>query len=42
MLLLGSVIVVSMSNPLIVSSVAIALASILIIMLNTLRLALNA
>ena len=42
MLLLGSVIVVSMSNPLIVSSVAIALASILIIMLNTLRLVLNA
>ena len=40
-LLLGSVIVASKSDTLIVLSVAITLVSILIIMLNTLRLVLN-
>ena len=41
-MLLGSVIVVSKSNPLIGLSVAIVLVSILTVMLNTLRLVLNA
>ena len=42
MLLLGSVIVVSKSKTSIVLSVAITLVSTLIVMLNTLRLVLNA
>ena len=42
MLLLGRVIVVSKPKTLIALSVAIVVASILIVMLNTLRLVLNA
>ena len=42
MLLIGSVIVVNESTTLIVLSVATTLVSILIVMLNTLRLVLNA
>ena len=42
MLLLGSVIVVNKSKTVIVLSVAITLVSIRIVMLNTLRLVLNA